>query len=57
MGNLFVIQLNNHQLTISGERQEVKEEKGEAYHRLERQIGCRRVKKGFFLSLAAVFFF
>lgn len=33
------IQLNNHQLTISGERQEVKEEKGEAYHRLERQIG------------------
>ncbi len=33
------IQLNHNQLTISGERQETKEEKGESFHRVERESG------------------
>ena len=33
------IQLNHYQLTISGERQETKEEKGESFHRVERESG------------------
>lgn len=34
-----MIQLNHNQLTISGQRQEMKEEKGESFHRVERESG------------------
>jgi len=33
------IQLNNQQLTVSGERKEEKEEKGKTFHRMERRVG------------------
>lgn len=33
------VQVNGNQLTISGERKEEKEEKGETFHRIERRAG------------------
>lgn len=34
------IQVSGNQLTISGERKEEQEEKGETFHRIERVCGC-----------------
>jgi HSP20 family protein len=35
----FDIQMNNNMLTVSGQRQEEKEEKGQTFHRVERRSG------------------